>query len=303
MQATGRSAAKAILMGEHFVVHGAPAMAVPIQALTMNVTLSDASTGAAIPGHLGVCVRSALTACGVESGRCVVAVVASTIPVGAGLGSSAALSIAVARAAAALSGAPLSQGEIREISMSCEREAHGRPSGIDTEVCLTERPVWVTPDRAFSTLDGPGLGKVGLVVLHTSPGGATAEMIRRVSRYRDAHGDRFRQLAIQTQDRTLRARERLLAGDADALGALLCEQHEVLQEIGVSTPLLDAAVNAALAAGATGAKLSGAGGGGVVVAVGPLAALESIRERLESVGHKALSVGPVSGGASSVESA
>jgi mevalonate kinase len=219
----------------------------------------------------------------------------SSIPVGSGMGSSAALSVAIARATAALLKCPLDAAGQRRLSMRCERRAHGRPSGVDTEVCVTGRPVWAAGGR-FEALDGPGLGRVGLLAMLCGVGGATADMIARVDRFRASHPRRFEQLAEQTVQRCHAARQALLSGEVERLGPDLTRQHEVLHEIGVSTPALDAAVQSALAAGASGAKLSGAGGGGLAVAVAPVADLARIADTLRTGGISVLAVSPLAEG-------
>ncbi len=290
--ATGVAPGKAILMGEHFVVHGTPALAVPLSELTLTAELSRASEPVPLPeGHLGFCLRLLLDAFG-ASGLPVAVQIQSDIPVGSGLGSSAALSVALARAVADLLDMPLSADRERELSMACERQAHGRPSGVDTEVCMTGRPVWAEQGR-FAPLDGPGLARVGLLALYCGPGGATSEMIERVAGFQQRAGDRFAQLATETRSRCHATREALLRGGAADLGARLTQQHQVLQEIGVSTPALDDAVEAALAEGAAGAKLSGAGGGGLAVAVSPVEAVADIAQRLRDRGQNVVTAGAI----------
>jgi mevalonate kinase len=84
-----------------------------------------------------------------------------------------------------------------------------------------------------------------------------------------------------------------VSGDIDTLGGLLDEQHEALREIGVSTERLDNLVTCARELGAAGAKLSGAGGGGVAVAVAPVEGVRDLATRLRREGCQVLSAGPI----------
>lgn len=293
--AEGTAPGKVILIGEHFVVHGAPALAVPVPSLGLTVRLErrqGTAATAAPEGHLGFCLETVLGALGVDPAG-VTVTVESTIPVGSGMGSSAALSVAMARAGAELAGLVPDAARERELSMRCERAAHGRPSGIDTEVCVTGGPVWA--EAGLFTPLGPEAGKgAGLVVLFAGQGGATAEMVARVGAFREGAPERFAELAAETRERCLGVRERLVRGaDLAGLGALLTAQHGALREIGVSTPGLDRVVAAALDAGAAGAKLSGAGGGGAAVAVAPVAGIEALGRRLSSGGHRVVAAGPL----------
>lgn len=290
--AVGEAPGKAILMGEHFVVHGAPALAVPVPGLCLRVRLRRLATGCPPhEGHLGFCMTAVLPPLGLDPAR-VEAQVESNLPVGSGMGSSAALSVALARAAAILANEPHKEARERELSMVCEAAAHGRPSGIDTEVCVTGQPVWAEGGR-FSVLRVLRKPEAGLVVLMAGAGGATSEMVARVADYKEAAPARFESLAHETRRRCLEARRLMESGSMSRLGVLFTEQHQALREIGVSTPGLDVAVRAACEAGAYGAKLSGAGGGGAVVALVPLEATASVAESLAARGLVVAAAAPL----------
>ncbi len=289
----GSAPAKAILMGEHFVVHGTPALAVPVKTMTLEVVLGETSEQEPLLGHLGFCFWTSREAFDRECSVPLSVQVKSSIPEGAGLGSSAALSLAMARAMAEAFRTPTDDAELRRVSMACERQAHGKPSGIDTEVCLLAQPVWAQPGAPFQALSGAGLERFGLIVLGAGPGGATSEMIRGVSGFLGTYPKRFHELTEETRNRSSKAREALISGDIDTLGLLLNQQHEALREIGVSTERLDTVVACARDLGAAGAKLSGAGGGGVAVAVAPVEEVQGLARRLRREGCQVLSAGPM----------
>lgn len=304
--AAGRAPAKLILMGEHFVVYGAPALAVPVPALAIEATIVPKARSGEDPhrpepspdprsgqqsidsrSHLEACVDIACRRFGLDPSLHDVRI-HSRIPIGAGLGSSAALSVAVGKAAARLAGLTdpdRIESAVRETSLEAERLAHGRPSGIDTEVCLTGRPLLFAKGAPVRPLGLDRASRIGLVIIDTGRSSGTADMVARAARFRQRSKERFAALMHETEAAVLSAAQALLRADTVRLGRLMNDQHRRLVEIGVSSPELEGVVEAALASGAAGAKLSGAGGGGVAAAVCEPSRLGSVRDRLCSSGH------------------
>lgn len=246
----GSARGKLILCGEHAVVYGHPAIAMPIdRTTTVTLTPSDGPTRWQGPGdHRATEVLRRLTA---ESGF--TARASSDIPIGRGLGSSAALSVAIVRAM----GIEDPEAQI-EAAMRGEQVFHGNPSGLDVQVAVREAMIRFTRNEGFTVLPPPTFT---VVVIDTGMPGDTAALVAGVGSRRpqiDATLDRIGSLVDEVA---------ASLGDVRKMGPLLTENHHLLSEIGVSTPLLDDMVSLALDAGALGAKLSGAGGGGVVVAL------------------------------------
>ena len=180
------------------------------------------------------------------------------LPVGRGMGSSAALAVALIRARASLEGRTADFAECHRLGFDIERVFHGNPSGVDHTVSAMGGGVQYRRGQPIEPLSLPPLT---LVVIDTGIAGNTAELVAGVAALPDAE---TRLAAIgQVTQKVATA----LHGPPQVLGALLVENHRLLRDIGVSTPQLDALVDAALSAGAYGAKLAGAGGGGVVLAL------------------------------------
>lgn len=258
MQFIGQAPGKLILCGEHAVVEGHAAIAAALPRMT-TVTLAERPGPSTLcsdlcDARLWPALLTVVPSDGVE------VTIRSELPVGCGLGSSAALAIATLRALAAREGRAATFAELHERGFLIERAFHGNPSGVDHAVSAIGGLV-----RYLRTPAGPEITPLSLaapltlVVVNTgAPAFTTAEMVEHV-RQRGSHRELAAIGAIVdelTQALTTPA-------SPGQIGSLLSENHAILRAIGVSTPALDHACEALLAGGALGAKLAGAGGGGV----------------------------------------
>ncbi len=275
---------KAILFGEHAVVYGEPAIAVPVTQVEATARVEPAPPGmgltlialdlgesfnlAAAPTEDPLAVAARLTldhlAAPIPDATLTVQ---STIPIASGLGSGAAVSTALVRALADFVGSPLRPAEVSDLVYEVEKIHHGTPSGIDNTVIAYERPVYFVRTAA----SGPKLVSVGapfrLVIADTGLPSPTKRLVSRVRKGWQREIARYGALFERIGDIAREARRRIEEGGVDALGPLMDENHGLLVKLGVSSPTLDGLVEAARAAGATGAKLSGAGQGGNMLAL------------------------------------
>lgn len=289
--ASGRAGAKAILAGEHFVLYGCPAIAAPVPGLDLTVDLTIVREAVAHEGHVAECLLLMRERFGGPPPESVCAAIRSTIPIGAGLGSSAALSVAVARAWAALVGFDASAEDIRAASLACERIAHGNPSGVDTEVALSGRAVRFVRGAAPSPIRITA--GIGLVAIDTGVVSPTAEQVAEVARRREADGAAFGAALDRAAGAAAAVERALAAGAAAALGRAFADAHVALEAIGIVNDAVRGAVDAALTAGAAGAKVTGAGGGGVVIAATDAARIGDLVERLGAAGARVVAAGPL----------
>lgn len=276
---------KIILLGEHAVVYGQPALAVPVLQVQARVTVVS-RTRAAERGikivapavdlesdfdalddqhPLAVAVRMTLRACGVTRPPALDLRIESDIPVAAGLGSGAAVSVAIVRALSQHLRCPLSQPEQSSIAFEVEKLHHGTPSGIDNTVVTFAKPVYFVKGQAPAPFD---VGRsLDLVVADSGRPSSTSEAVARVREAYEADrqsvGLTFATIGVLVAE----AREAIGAGDIDRLGNLMDENQTQLEKLGVSTPELETLIAAARRAGALGAKLSGGGLGGNVIAL------------------------------------
>ena len=258
----GRAPGKVLLLGEHSVVYGHPALAAAIpRYVTVEVTPANESR-IELPGGIQVPfpVLDAAVAMAREVGfpGAFHARVRSDIPLGSGLGSSAALGVALARAFKP--GCPAEQAV--SAAMILERVLHGAPSGVDPAACAREGVIFFT--RGEPPRVEPVRGRAWLAVALTGIARGTHSTVMPLAERRrtDPRIDPMLEKlgAIARHGRAL-----FEAGDLEGLGVRLDEAHALLREIGVSCAELEDAVAALKRAGALGAKLTGAGGGGAAI--------------------------------------
>jgi mevalonate kinase len=278
---------KVILLGEHSVVFGVPAIAAAIdRRLEVRVQFDGAASAhSSSDPKLQHAVEVAARDLDVDPAQLRVEV-ASDIPPACGLGSSAALSLALVRALAPLGGRTLSDEEIRARASRVEDVFHGTASGVDVAASASGGVVWfersnpptIEPLRPARPIDLV----VGLSGDPRSTAGPVGRLRERHAKRPELYGRLF-----DLAGHVVRAgREALETGDWESLGTLMDTAQGLLNAFGVSTPALERMLAIARGAGALGAKLSGAGGGGVIIALAPASA-ERIAEALRAAGFEA----------------
>ena len=296
MKAIAEAPSKAIITGEHFVVHGAWALAAALPR-RVRVQVSPASRFHVRSDKFGADRSSELLPIArvVESmarefsvDTAVRVSVASTIPEGAGLGSSAATMVAVASAFSRFHSLGLGVDELVRCSMVGERSVHGRPSGIDPAICGHGGVILFRPGSTPRKVTFEGSRK--LMISYSGRKRSTKGQIGRVSLMKDRFPGLFSSLGDAVSELSLAAAERLREGDMRGLGRLLALNHAALEMVGVSNKTLDEMIDIFASFGSYGAKLTGAGGGGSVLAVAPEAKEKSIVSGLTARGFETFSV-------------
>ena len=258
------------------MVHGHPAVAGAIDLdIVARAQVSDgAATTLSVDGTWSVTVSSAddtqlgraLNALvgSVAPGRSFAIQATTSLPAGAGLGSSAAISVAVARALAEATGRVMTGDELERTANRAEAEFHDNPSGVDVALAVRGGLGVFRRGRGLVAIDAkPVVIAVGL----SGEPRSTATMVKRVGQQLRDEEDRTRPILQRLGEAATEGVAALRADDYEELGQLFRSAHRGLYELGLSTDRLDALVRLADERGALGAKLTGAGGGGAVIAL------------------------------------
>ena len=292
---------KIILFGEHAVVYNRPALAVPVNQVHADVEVLDSSRAGiwihapvidlhaeltSLPADhpIGSVILNLFQRFDISQTPNLEINVSSTIPVAAGLGSGAAVSVALTRALSSFLSHPLSDDEINPLVFEIEKLHHGTPSGIDNSVITYNMPVYFIKGQPIETFK---TGKpFTIVIADTGIPALTKESVGDVRRLWLKDTNRFEYIFNEISQISLIARRSIESGRPELLGELMDHNHELLQEMTVSSPELDALVFAAKDAGALGAKLSGGGRGGNMIALVDQLKAESVASALISAGAK-----------------
>jgi len=263
---------KVILLGEHSVVYGEPALAAPLTPLRLEVTLTSIDDGLEVdlegtaPDGAAETIRRAVDAAaaalGLEPPSVRVAV--RTGRLRSGMGTSAALGVALGRALLAWHGEPASDAAVLAGADAVERLFHGNPSGVDHTVSALEEPLWFRKGAAPEPLGG--LPALHFALLRRGSSASTAEIVAGVRERVDA-ADALMDTVRRMGRVAVEGRAAWERGDVDAFATAMTEQQAALDVLGVVDATDRDGVAQGLAAGALAAKVTGAGRGGSLLAL------------------------------------
>ena len=273
----GSAHGKAILMGEHSVVYGAPAVALPLLDLQTAASVRESTRGSitsdlymgpleSAPKELKpviTALRATAERVGLSSDTFEI-VISSTIPLERGLGSSAAVSAAMVRAVSDAAGVTLTPAETFELVQIAEHVAHGTSSGLDAHAVRSLSPVRFQSGKPTSVKVAKSLT---FVIADSGTSGSTSAAVGGVRMLREVNPLFVDSIITSLADLAEATITALGEGNATGLGEHMSAGHEHLARLGVSAPALDALVTAATDSGAYGAKLTGSGLGGCVLAL------------------------------------
>jgi hydroxymethylglutaryl-CoA reductase len=295
---------KAILLGEHAVVYGRHAIAVPLP-LTTRAVVSDAGHGVELliprwgveyqlakPPEQRRSFEKAAGAIFDRLGltdRHIRIEVFPDVPRGMGLGGSAALAVAIIRALDRHFGLKLSDARVNELAYLSEEIAHGQPSGIDNTLATYGQPL-VYRRGAPPLVEPLNLPRpLHLVVGMTHAEGLTAKTVGNVREARERNPRLYEKIFDDIDALVLQAVSALQDGDIRAVGEFMNVCQGLLNALQVSTPELERLIGIARAAGAVGAKLTGGGGGGAMIALCEDDGT-TVQQAIERQGFRALAV-------------
>jgi len=295
-----------ILLGEHAVVYGRPAVAAPVRDVQAMAVVEDALPGSGVTivaedlnrtfslfdaprdDPLRVIVSATLSRLGMGVRVDLKITVSSTIPVARGLGSGAAVSTAIVRALAQHRGRWLTSRAVSDLVFETEKIHHGTPSGIDNTVIAFEKPVYFVRDKVMDIF---WVGEpFQLVIGDTGVASPTRVAVEDVRAAWERDQERYDEIFDEIGTLAHMGRGAIEAGDVEAMGRLMDANQELLRLIGVSSPELEGLIEAARQGGALGAKLSGAGRGGNMIAVMTPETVGQVSMMLRMAGAKSVIV-------------
>ncbi len=291
---------KTILFGEHAVVYGYPAIAVPLADISLTVIVQ------ALPNQNGIHIlnqglhedfsinsfdsenRYSLAIeiiqkhLGIRHMPAMQLTITSKIPLASGLGSSAAFAVALTKAVTSFLGFKVTLEMLNKIAFEIEQNQHGTPSGIDNTVVSYQKPVFFRKNLP------PEFIKVGssltLVLANSGIRSLTKESVSQVRELYDHDPEKIGHIFDQIGSITEKARKLFESGDHKIIGELMIENHHLLKKLDVSLDKLDHLVGIAVKSGAYGAKLCGGGKGGNVVALVPPDQKDEVAKALVGAG-------------------
>jgi mevalonate kinase len=301
MKVTVSAPGKVTLLGEHAVVYGKPALvsaidrrlyvtvegradsAIKVSALDLHIpglilTFKEGSKDYLIEtdydrivdamGYVRKAIEISSKHLGSKSG--VNVTIKSEMPVGAGLGTSAAIAVGTIAAYTRLLGHELDQDDLARLGHLTELEVQGTASPMDTAISTLGGTIFIRPTRTRPHIEKVRLGApLPSVVGYTEREAGTADLLKRVKALRDAEPKVVDSVMEAIAGVVEEGKSALAKGDLAGMGRLMNINHGLLEALGVSSKRLNDMVYSSRSAGALGSKMTGAGGGGCMIALCP----------------------------------
>jgi len=302
----GSGFGKTILFGEHFVVHGVAGIASAVDSVAdaevkivqNGINITDERTGA--KGYAEKkklqqleSIERMLIAMNMDPKKVAIDIwLGGDLPGFSGLGASAASSVAIARAIAQEFKLDLSDEKINNIAYEAEKAYAGNPSGIDNTAATFGGLIWfkknlITGLNEIEQLKIPE--PVEIVIANTGIVANTKAMVAGVAQRKEKNPQKYDVIFKQAEELAIKGKLALQLFDLRKVGLLMNENHHLLQEIEVSCKELDFLVELAIKKGAIGAKMTGGGGGGCILALTPGKVLqEKVARAIENEGNEVL---------------
>lgn len=302
----GNGFGKTILFGEHFVVHGIPGIASAIDS-TANAIVKKARKGITVTddrkGAKGYAekkklqqlesIERMLIAMGMDPKKTALDIwLGGNLPGFSGLGASAASSVAIARAIAEEFDLIFSNEKINDVAYEAEKAYAGNPSGIDNTAATFGGLIWFKKNLGVgsNTIEQLNISEpVEIIIGNTGIVANTKAMVAAVAKRKQANPSKYDSVFREAEQLAIKGREALEKFDLKQVGDLMNENHRLLQDIEVTCNELDYLVDLSRKQGAFGAKMTGGGGGGCMLALTPGKYLQKkVASAIENEGFEVL---------------
>lgn len=303
----GASSAKIIWFGEHSVVYGQPAIALPLPAVEVTAQIETSSESSSqifsryydgdwqqIPAEMnGIKRLSEYVANNLQLPSTTFRLsIDSAIPAERGMGSSAATAVAITRAFFDLVERHLTRSDLLKIADVSEQVTHGNPSGLDAATASAQWPIWYVKNQENTQLP-INLPKATMVIADSGVKGKTSVAVNQVKEQLIMNPE-TKDIIAEMGSVAQQVPAALKANDVVSLGSLMNQNHELLRQLHVSTAQLDLMQAQALKSGALGAKLTGSGLGGCLIAIAPNSRIaQKVADDLLLVGASATWIQPL----------
>lgn len=279
LQGQGQAHGKIILMGEHAVVYGQPAIALPFPKTTITTEINPneealildcqfyqgaLQTASQELKSIKTIIRAVIDHLALPNQLTIS--IKSSILAERGMGSSAAVAVATVRALYDYANVTLNQSELLDWVGQAEKIAHGNPSGIDAAATSGNHPLYYQKNSPIEVFPMK-LTNATLIVADTGIKGKTREAVADVAHLLDINAVETTARITTLGQLTEASRQAILLDQSKLLGESMNDAHEILRDLTVSNEQLDAFAMIARNAGAVGAKLTGGGRGGCLIAL------------------------------------
>ncbi len=299
---TSSACGKFILCGEHAVVHGQPAIALPLSSRRINLRVEPSILGPSgkillsfpalgldteiddLPENHPIfhAVFETLKLLGIAQKPSCKLQFSANLPIGSGLGSSAAMAVATIRGLSAFLGHPLDDQTVNQLAYECEKQVHANPSGIDNTVITYEKALWFQrgkePEFIQTAKD------LHFILADTGIQKSTRENVAQLAQFREENPKFVNPRLEEIGDLAKEARKALLHGDIHLMAECVNRNQELLCDLELSCPELDRLISLAMESGALAAKLTGGGKGGHMLALVEAGKSEIVLQKMNNNG-------------------
>ncbi|MBT6820884.1 mevalonate kinase [archaeon] len=286
------SPGKIILFGEHAVVYGKPAIAAPVNSLTTNVKLkitddeiskiiiTDKSLTPEERNRLEELLELVKKELVIKDNFHIT--IDSSVPISSGMGSSASLCVSIVKSLLLHKNNSVDVEELSKLALIGEKIFHGNPSGIDTNVISYNQTLFFQKKKKneFIKIKKP----LNILIADSGIKGSTKRAVSLVKKKYEENKIIYSKIFDDMEKISIVSKKAIEEGDIEKLGRMMTLNHALLKMIGISNEKLDYIFSSAIDYGAYGAKISGAGMGGNIIALVKEKDIENITEALRENG-------------------